>query len=154
MDSLRRSVADLCARDDDLRRVVPSRVAALSEARLRNAGLTRQKATYCRILATKIIDGELDLGRLDRLADDAVRDILLQVPGVGRWTADIYLLMALHRSDVWPEGDLALAKAASRVKRLRRPPSPDRLRRLAKSWAPWRAVAARILWHAYLSEWE
>lgn len=133
-------------------RVVPSRVAALSEQRLRNAGLTRQKAAYCRALATHIIDGKLDLGRLSRLADDAVRHDLLQVPGIGRWTADIYLLMALRRPDVWPEGDLALAKAARRVKRLRQPPSPDRLRQLAKAWAPWRAVAARILWHAHLSE--
>ncbi len=133
-------------------RVIPSRVAALSEARLRRAGLTRQKAAYCRGLATHIIDGKLVLGRLDRLADDTVRQALLQVPGIGRWTADIYLLMALGRPDVWPEGDLALAKAASRVKRLRRSPGADSLRRLARRWAPWRAVAARILWHAYLSE--
>ncbi len=133
-------------------RVTPSRVAAVSEARLRNAGLSRQKAAYCRGLATRIIDGELDLGRLDRLPDDDVRHALLQVPGIGRWTADIYLLMALGRPDVWPEGDLALAKAASRVKRLRRSPDADTLRRLAQRWTPWRAVGARILWHAYLSE--
>lgn len=133
-------------------RVTPWRVAALSEKRLRNAGLTRQKAAYCRGVATHIIDGKLDLGRLDRLADEAVRDELLRVPGIGRWTADIYLLMALRRPDVWPEGDLALAKAARRVKRLQASPDADELRRLARRWAPWRAVAARILWHAYLSE--
>ncbi len=66
-------------------------------------------------------------------------------------TADIYLLMALGRPDVWPDGDLALATAAHQVKRLRRRPDTERLRRLAADWAPWRAVAARILWHHYLS---
>ncbi len=132
-------------------RVTPGRVAKLSEARLRNAGLTRQKAAYCRKLATCIVDRRLMLAHLPHLDDRAARTSLLQGPGIGPWTADIYLLMALGRRDVWPEGDLALAKAAHRVKRLGRCPSGERLRRLARPWAPWRAVAARILWHSYLS---
>ena len=75
----------------------------------------------------------------------------MQIRGIGPWTADIYLLMALGRPDIWPDGDLALAAAAQQVKRLRRRPDTVRLRRLAAGWAPWRAVAARILWHHYLS---
>lgn len=76
---------------------------------------------------------------------------MLQVTGVGPWTADIYLLMALRRPDVWPHGDLALPKAARRIKHLRGNPSQEKLRQIAKAWSPWRAVAARILWHFYLS---
>ena len=132
-------------------RVTPERIARLSEARLRSSGLTRQKASYCRNLATCIVERKLTLGHLSHLDDHAGRSELLQVPGVGPWTADIYLLMALRRPDIWPVGDLALARAAHRVKRLRRCPTQDRLRRMARAWAPWRAVAARILWHAYLS---
>lgn len=133
-------------------RVTPDRVARLSDARLRRAGLTRQKAHYCRCLAQAIVDRTLRLRELPQLDDDTVRAHLTVVPGIGRWTADVYLLMALRRPDVWPDGDLALATAVQRVKRRRRRPSPEDLRRIAVPWTPWRAVAARILWHAYLSE--
>ncbi len=133
-------------------RVTPASVARLSEARLRKSGLTRQKASYCRQLATCIVDRRLTLDHLAQLDDDAARSRLLQVPGIGPWTADVYLLMALRRPDVWPDGDLALAKAAHQVKRLRSLPTQEKLRRIAGSWTPWRAVAARILWHSYLSD--
>ncbi len=131
--------------------VTPGRVACLSEARLRRHGLTRQKAKYCRGLACSIVDRKLTLTDLAHLDDRAGRETLLQVPGIGPWTADIYLLMALRRPDIWPVGDLALAKSAQQVKRMRSTPSQEGLRRMARAWAPWRAVAARILWHAYLS---
>jgi DNA-3-methyladenine glycosylase II len=75
----------------------------------------------------------------------------MTVKGIGSWTADIYLLMVLRRPDTWPSGDLALATAAQRVKRLRRKPTAATLERLGNAWRPWRAVAARILWHFYLS---
>lgn len=132
-------------------RVTPWDVAAATEGRLRGAGLTRQKAAYCSSLARAVVGRTLDLASFARLGDEAVRTILLQLPGVGPWTADIYLLMALRRIDVWPRGDLALARAAQRVKHLPRIPDPEQLSHMAVAWAPWRAVAARILWHAYLS---
>lgn len=132
-------------------RVTPARVAAVPERRLRAAGLTRQKAAYCRELAVAVRDGKLDLHELGRLSDDEVRSVLIRVPGIGPWTADIYLLMALRRPDVWPRGDQALARALQRVKRLRRTPGMDRMTRIARTWAPWRAAAARVLWHFYLS---
>ena len=132
-------------------RVTPARVAAVPERRLRAAGLTRQKAAYCRELAVAVRDGKLDLRELGRLSDDEVRSVLIRLPGIGPWTADIYLLMALRRPDVWPRGDLALARALQRVKRLRRTPGMDAMTRIARTWAPWRAVAARVLWHFYLS---
>ena len=131
--------------------VTPGRFATLTTAQVRSAGVTRQKTSYCLGIARQIVDGRLDLCRLGRADDDAARRRLVEIRGVGPWTADIYLLMALGRPDVWPDGDLALATAAHQVKRLRRRPDTERRRRLATSWAPWRAVAARILWHHYLS---
>jgi DNA-3-methyladenine glycosylase II len=132
-------------------RVTPARVAAIGERDLCAAGLTRQKAAYCRGLANAIVAGGLDLDGLDGMPDDDVRSALIELPGIGPWTADIYLLMALRRPDVWPNGDLALARALQRVKRMRRAPGEDRMARVARTWAPWRAAAARVLWHFYLS---
>ena len=75
----------------------------------------------------------------------------MAIKGIGPWTADIYLLMVLLRPDAWPSGDLALANAAQRVKRLASRPTPDELDALSETWRPWRAVAVRLLWHYYLS---
>jgi len=131
--------------------VTPDVFARLTVAEVRSAGVTRQKAGYCQEIAQKIVDGTLDLGRLGRASDQSVRRQLMEIRGIGPWTADIYLLMALGRPDVWPDGDLALAVAAQRVKRLKDRPDTARLQRIAEPWAPWRAVGARILWHYYLS---
>ncbi len=133
-------------------RVTPMRVAGLPPGELRALGFTRQKADYCVGLARLIACGELNLHNIARADDGTARRALLAVRGIGPWTADIYLLMALRRPDVWPVGDLALAKAVRRVKRTRAYPTADRLRRIATEWKPWRSVAARILWHTYLSE--
>jgi DNA-3-methyladenine glycosylase II len=129
----------------------PASVAALGEERARGAGLTRQKARYVVGLAERIVDGRLDPAALATAADDDVRSSLIAVPGIGRWTTDIYLLMALGRPDVWPDGDLALAAAMRRAKRLDAIPDAPTQHRLADAWRPWRAVAARLLWHAYLA---
>ena len=136
---------------DSCGEVRPERFARLTAAQVQSAGVTRQKTGYCLGLARQIADGTLDLRRLGRADDLEVRRRLVAIRGIGPWTADIYLLMALGRPDVWPDGDLALATAAHQVKRLRRRPDTERLRQLATSWVPWRAVAARILWHHYLS---
>ena len=131
--------------------VTPEAVLATGPARLRRAGLTRQKAAYCHAIARSIVDGTLELRRIGRMADAEARSVLIAAPGVGPWTADIYLLMALRRPDVWPHGDLALAKAVMQVKNLRKIPSYAKLTQMAAQWSPWRAVAARIAWHYYLS---
>ncbi len=96
------------------------------------------------------MSGGLDLGGLAHLDDNVVRTELTKVLGIGRWTADIYLLMALGRPDAWPVGDLALAVAARRVLGLPATPAPAELEALGEAWRPWRAVAARVLWHFYL----
>lgn len=135
-----------------LGRVTAERVASTPAAQLRRLGLTRQKADYLANLARLIVDGDLDLRVVHAADDTRARDMLVAIRGIGPWTADIYLLMALRRPDVWPTGDLALATAMQRVKRLRGLPVADRQRRVASAWRPWRSVAARILWHSYLSE--
>lgn len=131
--------------------VQPGPILALGEEGARAAGLTRQKARYVVGLATAAVDGRFDPDRVARAADDDARSELVALLGVGRWTADIYLLMALGRPDVWPDGDLALAVAMRRAKGLESVPDEPRQRNLAEAWRPWRAVAARILWHAYLA---
>ena len=131
--------------------VTPERVAGLSESDLRGAGLTRQKSAYIRGLALAIVAGEFDPSGLTEMDDDSARAALIRLKGIGDWTANIYLLMALGRADIWPSGDLALVAAIREVKRMRALPSPDRIGRITRAWSPWRAVAARVLWHHYLS---
>src|SRR5882762_8744929 len=131
--------------------VTPERVAGLTEADLRGAGLTRQKSAYIRDIAQAIVAGEFDPNALADLDDDGARAALIKLRGVGAWTADIYLLMALGRADIWPSGDLALVAAMREVKRMRSLANSDRIGRVTNAWRPWRAVAARVLWHHYLS---
>jgi DNA-3-methyladenine glycosylase II len=131
--------------------LTPSRFLELDDATLKGIGFSRQKTGYGRHLAEAVLTGRLNLGSLHRMSDDAVKRELLAVKGIGHWTADIYLLMALRRPDIWPVGDLALAVAAQRVKRLKGRPSADELEKMSRNWRPWRAVAARLLWHDYLS---
>ena len=132
--------------------LTPQRFLKLDDATLKAVGFSRQKSVYGRELARSIVEGLLDLDALGSMDDAAVRSELVKIKGVGRWTADIYLLMVLRRPDIWPTGDLALAVAAQKVKRLRSRPTPDELDEISAPWKPWRAVAARILWHYYLSE--
>ena len=132
--------------------LTPQRFLKLDDATLKAVGFSRQKTVYGRDLARSIVEGLLDLDALGSMDDAAVRSELVKIKGVGRWTADIYLLMVLRRPDIWPTGDLALAVAAQKVKRLRSRPTPDELDSISALWKPWRAVAARILWHYYLSE--
>jgi DNA-3-methyladenine glycosylase II len=130
----------------------PRRFIELGAATLRSAGLTRQKAAYCVHLAEEVSAGRLDLRAIARLDDAAVASALTRVKGVGPWTANVYLLMALRRPDIWPAGDIALIQAVRRVKGLRRRPSPERAARIADAWRPFRSVAARMMWQHYLAE--
>lgn len=132
--------------------LTPQRLLALDDATLRALGVSRQKSTYCRHLARAILAGSLNLDALPELDDDAVRARLTAIKGIGPWTANIYLLMALRRPDIWPAGDLALAVGAQQVKGLDERPTADELSQIGTAWQPWRAVAARLLWHHYLSE--
>ena len=136
---------------DLARPLTPRRFLKFDDATLRICGFSRQKTAYCRHLAESIVERSLDLEALASLDDNAVKAQLEKIKGIGRWTSDIYLLMVLRRPDIWPCGDLALATAAYEVKQLESRPTYDELDLLSSAWKPWRAVAARILWHHYLS---
>ena len=131
--------------------LTPARFLELDDARLLAIGFSRQKAGYVRNLARAVETGGLDLAGLAALPDDEVHRVLVALKGVGPWSASIYLMEALLRPDVWPATDIALAEAVAKVKGLPARPDPARLDALAQAWRPWRSVAARLLWHDYLS---
>jgi DNA-3-methyladenine glycosylase II len=132
--------------------LTPKSFLRLNDNELKQIGFSRQKAAYGRNLAHALIEGSLDLSNMGSFKDEEAKEQLMQVRGIGSWTAEIYLLMALLRPDIWPKGDLALRVAVQRVKGLSRPPTPEELTKMSEQWQPWRAVAARLLWHFYLSE--
>jgi DNA-3-methyladenine glycosylase II len=149
--SLRSAAAMYRRLDAHLGGVTAQAFARAGVTGLRRLGVTRQKAAYLHGLSTRIIDGSLDLPSVSRAADEVGRRTLLDIPGLGPWSVDIYYLMALRRPDIWPRGDLALAIAMRDLKGLRAVPSHDQQLELASQWAPWRSVAARMLWALYLS---
>jgi DNA-3-methyladenine glycosylase II len=132
--------------------ITPERFLALSDQELLGIGFSRQKSSYVRGIAREIVGGELDLEELERMEDHSARQRLLALRGVGPWTADVYLLFAIRRPDAWPSGDLALEIAIQELHGLATKPSTEEVDDLAQRWKPWRAVAARMLWHAYLSQ--
>ncbi len=131
--------------------VTPRRILTCSDIELRSYGFSRQKIRYVHALAEEVARGSLDLAALASRPDDNVREALTRVPGIGPWTADVYMLSCLCRPDVWPVGDRALQVAVAETLGLESVPSPDELARIGRRWAPWRSVAARLLWHGYLS---
>ena len=130
--------------------VTPELVQKAGDSELRQVGLTRQKARYCVELANRVASGALELLKLDTLDDAQGRSHLLDIPGLGPWTVDVYYMMALRRANVWPQGDLALASALQDIKQLEARPTRDEQLVFAEQWKPWRAVAARMLWMHYL----
>jgi DNA-3-methyladenine glycosylase II len=131
--------------------LTPENFLLFDDTQLKAIGFSRQKIQYSRGLANAIATGELDLIQLATLDEITIRSQLKQLKGIGDWTVDIYLLMAMQRPDVFPKGDLALAIATQKLKGLATRPTPQELEIMSQNWRPWRAVAARILWHYYLS---
>ena len=125
----------------------PAGLLGLSDEALRGAGLSRPKVQHVRALAAAFADGRLHADGLAAMADEQAVAALSAVRGMGRWTAEVYLLFALGREDVFPSGDLALAAAVADLKGLAARPAPAALRAMAAAWAPHRALAARLLWH-------
>ncbi len=138
-DRLASAAAPLC----------PETILALDADALRAAGLGRQKADYVRCLAEAVITGAVDLEGLASLPDQAVVERLIAVRGIGRWSAEVYLLSALGRPDAFPADDLALMIGAQRLKRLDDRPNRTALTEIAEAWRPWRGPAALLLWHYY-----
>lgn len=129
--------------------LTPERFLRLRAPRLKAIGLSRQKTDYARGLARAVARGEIDLDALVAIGEEEAIERLVVLKGIGRWSAEIYLLFALGRRDVWPVDDLALAKAVVALKGL-----PDTARRadlvaVAEPWRPWRGAAAHLMWHYY-----
>ena len=128
---------------------LPANFLSLDDDQLRSIGFSRQKTRYGRELAEALVEGRLDLDGLGERDDDAVRTALTALPGIGAWTAEIYLLFALRRSDAWPASDLGVIVGAQKVKNLAQRPSRQQLDTMAEVWRPWRGLATLILWHGY-----
>lgn len=125
----------------------PAGLLALGEEGLRTVGFSRQKIRYGMSLAELFESGALEPTLLDSLEDEDAIARLTEVKGIGRWSAEVYLLFAMGRPDVFPADDLGLMMGAERLKRLNERPSAKALRAMAEDWRPWRAAAARMLWH-------
>jgi DNA-3-methyladenine glycosylase II len=124
----------------------PAALIAASDETLRAAGLSRQKASYARSLAEEVVSGRLDFARLPADDEDAIAE-LVRVKGIGRWTAEIYLLFAEGRADVWPAGDLAVQIETGRIMGLEGKPTEGRVREMAEAWRPHRGAFAIFAWH-------
>ena len=150
------SVASALSAFDKLRgklngEITPENLLSLSDAEMKAAYFSRQKTVYARDLAQNILNGSLDLNRFGNLSSEEIKHELKKIKGIGEWTSDIYLLMAMLRPDVMPKGDLALHVAWQRSKRLEHRPTSDEFLQIAERWKPLRSVAARLLWHFYLN---
>jgi DNA-3-methyladenine glycosylase II len=129
--------------------LTPEALLAHNAQSLRPFGLSRQKTVYALGLAADLVAGRVDLARVETMDDEAAIAELIKIKGIGRWSAEIYLLFALGRQDIWPAGDLALQVALQRLKGLRKRPDPKRMIKLAELWRPHRGAAAHFLWHYY-----
>jgi DNA-3-methyladenine glycosylase II len=126
----------------------PEGFAALTDEQLRAAGMSRQKIAYLRDLCAKVTKGTLDLQSLDALSDDEVIAALVTVKGIGRWSAEMFLIFRLLRPDVLPVADLGIVVAVQRAYKLRKRPTAERLRTLGEAWRPYRSVASWYLWRS------
>jgi DNA-3-methyladenine glycosylase II len=132
--------------------VTPVNLLCLNDADLKAIGFSRQKTAYARHLSEAIINKHIDLDSLHKLPDAEVKAELIKLKGVGEWTSDVYLLMAMLRPDVMPRGDIALHAAYQKLTGAEKRPGSDEFIVMAEKWKPFRSVAARLLWHFYLSE--
>jgi len=130
----------------------PERFLELGTQRVAACGLTRQKTEYCLHLSQAIVSNEFDLNRLKVMSDAEAGAALMGLKGIGSWSSDVYLLMALKRTDIWPTGDLALAVALRELKKLNSTPTHAQVEDFGEAWRPLRSVAARMLWQYYLAK--
>jgi DNA-3-methyladenine glycosylase II len=130
-------------------KLTPGSLLAVEPTALRGAGVSGPKISYLRDLATRVTDGRLDLDALDVLSDDAVIEAITAVRGLGRWSAEMYLMFRLNRLDVFPVGDLGVVKGVQKLLGMKARPSPRTMTRAAEAWRPYRSVAAWYLWRIH-----
>lgn len=136
-------VVAACDRD-----ISPSKLAALDDATLRSAGLSSQKVRYVRDLTERATDGSLTLQKMGRLSDEEIINLLIQVKGIGVWSAQMFLMFALGRPDVLPFGDLGIQKGAMKIYKLKKMPDEAKLTKIAKPWQPYRTAGCWYLWRS------
>jgi DNA-3-methyladenine glycosylase II len=137
----------LCGASD---RITPEALLALDDDQLRQCGFSRQKMAYARGLAEDVASGRLDVEAVHRMPDDEALESLVRIKGIGRWSAEIYLLLVLGRPDVWPVDDLAVAVGLQWLLGRDELPPRDELVAIGEPWRPYRSTAARLVWHYYL----
>ncbi|HXG54139.1 MAG TPA: DNA-3-methyladenine glycosylase [Vicinamibacterales bacterium] len=130
----------------------PSSLALVTDEELRAAGISRQKATYLRDLCEKVQSGAVPLENIDSLSDEEVITALTTIKGIGRWTAEMFLIFRLQRPDVLPVGDLGIMNAIQKAYRLRKKPTPERMRKIGEAWRPYRSIATWYLWRSLDNE--
>ena len=132
--------------------LTPASLSALTDDQMRGVGMSRQKIAYFRDLSAKVQSGIVPLDALESMTDDEVIAALTAVKGIGRWSAEMFLMFRLHRPDVLPADDLGIVNAVKAVYRLRKPPTADRIRKIGEAWRPYRSVASWYLWRSLDNE--
>lgn len=130
----------------------PEQILKMKDSKLREVGLSYQKISYIKDLATKVLSKDLKLNTLSRLDNEAVINELVKVKGIGRWTAEMFLMFSLLRPDVFSSGDLGLRNAIIKLYKLKKPPTEKQLERITKKWSPHRTTASRYLWKSLNNE--
>ncbi len=130
--------------------VTPQKLLQLSDAELKACYFSRQKTVYAKCLAEVIINKQISIKDLEKLDDESVRSKLTAIKGIGHWTTDVFLMMVLHRTDLFPTGDIALMNSVKHVKQLPAHTSKEQILLIADNWRPNRTIAAFIFWHAYI----
>ena len=148
--SLASAKAALVKLKEKIGTVTPGKLLLLSDEELKACYFSRQKIVYARCLAKAIESGEISIKKLQHLPDDDVRLALTQIKGIGNWTVDVFLMMVLHRTDLFPTGDIALMNSVKHVKQLPAHTTKEKILELADLWRPHRTVAAFVFWHAYI----
>lgn len=150
--SLASAKAALVKLKEKVGEVTPKKILLLTDEELRSCYFSRQKTVYARCLATAIINNELNLDSLIKQADDEVRIQLKKIKGIGDWTVDVFLMMALNRTDCFPTGDIALMNSIKQVKQLPKHTTKEEILLIAENWKPNRTLAAYILWWDYIKK--
>ena len=148
--SLASAKAALLKLKEKIGTVTPKKLLLLTDAELKACYFSRQKIVYARCLAEAIENGELSLKKLDKLSDEEVRVSLTAIKGIGNWTVDVFLMMVLHRTDLFPIGDIALINSVKHVKQLPAHTTKEEILQIAEAWRPNRTIAAFLFWHAYI----
>jgi DNA-3-methyladenine glycosylase II len=132
--------------------ITPEKVLLLTDEELKACYFSRQKIIYARHLATAIVNNGFSIEKIVALDDNNLRTEMKKLKGIGDWTVDVFMMMALHRCDCFPTGDIALMKSIKEVKRLEMQTSKEAILLLADKWKPYRTIAAFMLWHAYIKK--